>query len=518
MAFRLNNAEWIFKFNKFRRFLLFMADTTKAFGMSAESGRWWFVIFGLVMNLCLGSVYSYSVFKPHVEFQFNKKLAEKAGLAAVNIDQDLLKGIFTLKKDAAEKFYKDAKTLNAQQIAEIFKLKPDVEKDKVKIDNFAKAIPALADKDLETLKGLKKVTSLESNLPFMLFLAFFSLLMFFGGKIMEKLGPKKLALTGGIVVGLGWALSYFAQNIYMLMLTYGVIAGSGVGLAYGCPVSLGARWFPDKKGLAVGLMLAGFGGSALLTANIAGALIPKVGLFTTFLYFGIAFAIILVILSLPFKFPEAGWKPAGWTPAAGSAATADFTSGEMVKTSTFWGLFLCYIIGCLAGLMAIGISAPVGQEIIKIDAATAAMLTGIFAIFNALGRPLFGALTDKITTRWAGVLNMAIILCVSLIMLFLAGEGKTTAYVIAFCGFWLCLGGWLAIAPAATAAFFGMKNYARNYGVVFFAYGIGAIVGGLISGFAKDLFGSFTVAFYPTAGLAALGIILALVFIKPPKK
>lgn len=495
-----------------------MSDTTKAFGMAAEKGRWLFVIIGLTMNLCLGSVYSYGVFKPHVEFEFNKKKAEQAGVAIKDINNDLLKGIFSLKGDAVEKFYASTKDITAEKVAEIFKLKPDVEKDKAKIDAFTKAIPALADKDLKLIKELKKVSSLEGNLPFMLFLAFFSITMFFGGKIMEKLGPKKLALTGGIIVGLGWGLSYFAQNIYMLMLTYGVIAGSGVGLAYGCPVSLGARWFPDKKGLAVGLMLAGFGGSALLTANIAGALIPKVGLFTTFMYFGVAFAIILVILALPYKFPEAGWKPAGWTPPAGASATTDFTSAEMAKTATFWGLFLCFLIGSIAGLMAIGISAPVGQEIIKIEAATAAMLTGIFAIFNAVGRPLFGALTDKITPKWAAILNMALILAVSLIMIFLAGDGKTSAYVVAFCGFWLCLGGWLAIAPAATASFFGMKNYARNYSVVFFAYGLGAIVGGLISGFAKDIFGGLDVAFKPTAVLAAAGILLAFVFLKQPKK
>ncbi len=493
-----------------------MADT-KLFGMAAEKGRWIFVILGLLMNLCLGSVYSYSVFKPHVQFEFDKKTAEKAGVAVNNIDKDLLKGIFTLKKDSADKFYSSSKTITPEQVAEIFNLKADAEKDKVKIDNFAKLIPAMADKDIELLKGMKKVTSLEGNLPFMLFLAFFSILMFFGGKIMEKLGPKKLALTGGIIVGLGWGLSYFTQNIYMLMLTYGVIAGSGVGLAYGCPVSLGARWFPDKKGLAVGLMLAGFGGSALITANIAGVLIPKIGLFTTFLYFGIAFAIILVILSLPYKFPEAGWKPAGWAPAAGAAATVDFAPGEMVKTSTFWGLFFAYIIGCLAGLMAIGVSAPVGQEIIKINAAMAAMLTGIFAIFNAVGRPLFGALTDKITPKWAAILNLIIILIVSL-MMFQASEGSITLYIVAFCGFWLCLGGWLAIAPAATASFFGMKDYAKNYSIVFFAYGLGAIIGGLISGFAKDLFGSMKVAFYPTAALAVLGILLSIIFIKPPKK
>ncbi len=496
-----------------------MADT-HAFGMAAEKGRWLFVVFGLVMNLCLGSVYSYGVFKPHVEFEFNKKKAEQAGVAVNSIDKDLLKGIFTLKGDAVDKFYASTKDITAEQVAALFRLKPDVDKDKAKIDAFTTAIPAIAEKDLSLLKGLKKVTSLEGNLPFMLFLAFFSLLMFFGGKIMEKLGPKKLALIGGLIVGLGWGLSYFAQNIYMLMLTYGVIAGSGVGLAYGCPVSLGARWFPDKKGLAVGLMLAGFGGSALLTANIAKVLIPSIGLFPTFLAFGVAFAIILVILSMPYRFPETGWKPSGWSAPTGAAAAVDFETGEMAKTSTFIGLFLAYLIGCIAGLMAIGISAPVGTEIVKIEAGLAATLTGIFAIFNAVGRPLFGTLTDKITPKWAAVLNMTLILAVSLIMIFLAAPGAKGewAYIIAFCGFWLCLGGWLAIAPAATASFFGMKNYARNYGVVFFAYGLGAIIGGLISGFAKDLFGGFDFAFKPTAVLAVVGILLSIAFIKPPKK
>jgi len=415
----------------------------KALGMKAESGRWVFVLVGLTINLCLGAVYAYSIFKPAVEKVF-------------------------------------------------------------------------------------KVSAFQGNLPFMAFLLFFAILMFFGGRIMEKLGPRKLTLIGGLIVGLGWFLSSFATNIWMLVLTYGVVAGSGVGLVYGCPVAMGARWFPDRKGLAVGLMLAGFGGSALITGKIASVLIGDikalpaeqlaVSLPMTFRYFGIAFAAILVLLCLPFRFPVAGWKPQGWAPKAGTMAAADFTAGGMAKTSTFWGLFLCYIIGCLAGLMAIGISKPVGSDIIKIAGETATTLVGVFAIFNAVGRPLFGALTDKITPKGAAVLNMAIILAVSLIMIFGAGEGTTALYVVAFAGFWLSLGGWLAIAPTATATYFGMKNYARNYGTVFFAYGVGAIMGGIISGQAKDVFGSYTFAFYPTAGLAVVGIILALLLLKPPKK
>jgi MFS family permease len=166
--------------------------------------------------------------------------------------------------------------------------------------------------------------------------------------------------------------------------------------------------------------------------------------------------------------------------------------------------------------MAIGVSSTVGTEVIKIDKAFAASLVGVFAIFNAIGRPIFGTIIDKFTPRIAALLNLLLILIASGIML-LAKEGDVALYVASFILFWLCLGGWLAIAPTSTATFFGIKNYARNYGVVFFAYGIGAILGGLISGFAKDIFGSLQFAFWPTAGLAALGLILAAILIKPPK-
>lgn len=410
--------------------------------MRPEVGRWGFILVGLAMNLCLGAVYAYSIFKP-----------------------------------AVEKVY--------------------------------------------------GVNAFQGNLPFMTFLFSFAVTMFFGGRIMERVGPRLLALGGGLIVGLGWILSSFAASIWMLVLTYGVIAGSGVGLVYGCPVAMGARWFPDRKGLAVGLMLAGFGGSALITGRIASLLIGDIkslpvdelarSLTHTFLCFGVAFAALLSLLALPFRFPAAGWRPQGWTPPAAAATACDLDGSRMLKTSTFWGLFLCYTIGCLAGLMAIGISKPVGSDVIKIASGTATSLVGVFALFNAVGRPLFGWLADRLSPRTAAVINLSIILAMSLAML-CAGENTTALYVAAFAGFWLCLGGWLAIAPAATATFFGMSHYSRNYGTVFFAYGLGAILGGIISGHAKDWFGSYTYAFIPTAGLAALGIVIAILFLGPPAR
>jgi len=167
--------------------------------------------------------------------------------------------------------------------------------------------------------------------------------------------------------------------------------------------------------------------------------------------------------------------------------------------------------------MAIGISASVAQEIIKIDPSTSATLVGVFAVFNGVGRPIFGVLTDKFSPKTAAIISFIIILACSLGML-TAGPGSVMLYTICFIGFWLCLGGWLAIAPTATAIFFGAMNYAKNYGLMYLAYGVGAILGGIIAGQAKDTFGSFTIAFYPTAGLAILGMVIAFFMLKPIRK
>ena len=420
-----------------------MAEDTKVFGMKAESGRWIFILLGFIINICLGSVYAFSVFKVPLQNWFS----------------------------------------DTHQVT---------------------------------------VGSFEGNLPFMIFLAFFAILMFFGGRVLDRLGPKKIGIVGGILVGLGWILAGILPNIWSsiwaVVLTYGMIGGGGVGLAYGGPIAVAARWFPDKKGLAVGLTLAGFGGSPFISAYVASALIKAVNPLNTFIYMGIAFVIIVIILSLFLKFPVTGWKPAGWTPKATAvAAAAEMSTSQMIKTPAFWGLFLSYTIGCTAGLMAIGVSSPVATEIIKLDAATAAVLVGVFAIFNGVGRPLFGWLTDRITPRWSAVISLAVILVAAILML-QAGAGTTALYAVCFCALWLCLGGWLAIGPTTTTTFFGALHYARNYGVVFFAYGIGAIVGGLISGLAKDMFGDYSKAFIITAALAVIAILLSIFLLKAPKK
>jgi MFS family permease len=181
-------------------------------------------------------------------------------------------------------------------------------------------------------------------------------------------------------------------------------------------------------------------------------------------------------------------------------------------------LFLCFVFGATAGLMAIGMASPVGTEIIKLKAATAATLTSVFAIFNFSGRPIFGWLTDRIKPTNASAISFILIALGSAGMLFFAGEGTTAVYIVSFALLWMALGGWLAIAPTTTTTFFGSAHSSSNYGIVFIAYGVGAIIGNLVSGRAKDLFGNYNMAFAVTLALAVVGLILALTMLRPPKR
>ncbi|MBA7499176.1 L-lactate transporter [subsurface metagenome] len=336
------------------------------------------------------------------------------------------------------------------------------------------------------------------------------------GGFLDKYGPRIITILGGVLVGLGWILACFSSSIMTLTISYGLIAGGGVGVVYGVPIALSTRWFPDKKGLAVGLTIVGFGLSPFITAPLAKMFIDSYGPLQTFGILGVLFLTLIILLAIPLKFPPAQWMPSGWQPSKAAVSIVDINTSKMLKTSTFYGLWFCYIIGTLSGLMAIAISSPVGQEIIKLTPATAAIAVSVFAVFNGIGRPLFGWLTDRITPRYSAIISFIVIFLASIGMLN-SGESNVVLYMICFCCFWLCLGGWLAIAPTSMATYFGTKHYSKNYGVMFTAYGVGAIVGTLISGRLRDIFGSYTYTFYPTATLAIIGIAIAIVLLKPPK-
>jgi hypothetical protein len=288
--------------------------------------------------------------------------------------------------------------------------------------------------------------------------------------------------------------------------------------------------------LATGLTVAGFGGSPFISTYLGQELIDMNNhVSDAFLYLGIAFLVVLLVCFWLMVFPEAGWKPAGWTPkAAPAAATSaiNYDRKDIIRTPAFWVLFACFAIGALAGLMAIGIWSNVrALTVINITMHTTALSVGviiqfILAPFNAGGRPLLGFVTDKVGPKVAAMITFVLILLAAIGMITMRGSDDASTlnkalYFICFATFYLGLGGWLAIAPTATAQYFGTKFSSRNYGVLFLAYGVGGLIATFVAAYSSKIFkgeAGVLEAFIPVAILAGLGLLMAAFLLKPPKQ
>ena len=196
-----------------------------------------------------------------------------------------------------------------------------------------------------SLEDVFMIGSALSGLPYMFALAFYAVFMLIIGKYMRDYHPRTLLFVGGYLVALSWILSSFVGNIYVLTLTYGLIGGAGVGIAYGVIMNIIAQWFPDKKGLATGLVLLGFGLSPLVTAPLARTLVESFGVMETFLILGMSFAIILPFLSIPIRYPEQTDLTHINVPKTDHSTEHNLTTKEMLATSSFKGVYFTFIIG-----------------------------------------------------------------------------------------------------------------------------------------------------------------------------
>lgn len=352
----------------------------------------------------------------------------------------------------------------------------------------------------------------ESGMPYMVALASYALFMLITGRFINRYRPKVLMIFGGLVVSIGWILSAFAPNIVVLTITYGIISGGGVGITYGVPMNVVAKWFPEKKGLAVGMVLIGFGMSPLVTAPIARGLVEQYGVRDTFLMIGICFGVLIPLLSLKFKYPLEEPRDYDKTSFL-REEKLDVDTRGMIKSQSFKGLYVNFIIGAMIGLMLIGLTSNIGVELMKLSSKKVASLIAVFAIFNGAGRPIFGWLTDQLSPKKAILMSFGLILLASLFMLF-AKEGDGVIYTISFSIYWFNLGGWLAIAPASTLILYGDKHYSQNYGVVFTAYGIAAIIGVMTSGMLIDILGNYHYIFYYAIALSLIGIFSTIKLVR----
>jgi len=357
--------------------------------------------------------------------------------------------------------------------------------------------------------------------PYMLFFAVQAFLMPFIGPYIDKLNPGRVILVSGTFMSAGLVLASYASDIYQFTAAFSFVFGLGATAVYAAPIALASKWFPDRKGFAIGLTLFGMGLAPLVMAPIAVKLIAGYGVLETFRILGAVIFLAVLALFSPIKFPPDGYVPEGWSPpvssTAGSASSAEeYPRGEMIKSRSFLALWFCFMIASAGGLMVIGITHQVAVEMYSLDEAAAAFAISVFAFFNAMGRPLWGLAIDRFRPKATAAVSFALMGFAS--MAVASGTGAHPwIFFAAVPMIWFCYGGWLSIAPSLTANFFGVKNSSRNYGVVFTAFGCGAIAGNVLSGIVKDSYGGYAFAFHVMAVLAFAGLAAALFALENPR-
>ncbi len=375
-----------------------------------------------------------------------------------------------------------------------------------------------------------------------------------GGRWQDRAGPRIVTTTGVVLWGLGnllGGLGIDAFGSWWMYLTYGIIGGIGNGMAYITPVATVTKWFPDKRGLASGMVVMGFGLGAFIfnqiVARIAGFAtaaqhatayiaakdaavkagttfdpnsIPAAMQLTpadsgavasVFVVAGIVFAVVGGLCAWTLSNPPQGYTVPGAAAAAANSGRS-YAPNEVLRTPQFYLLWLMLFLNVTAGILIISNAVPIYSDLTGATAAQAGTIYGFLAIFNGLGRFFWGAISDRIGRNMAFVLIFGIQAVVFFVM---GGLHDLVSVGIAFAIVLLCYGGGFGTMPSFNADYFGTKYLGINYGLIITAWGFAGLAGPLMAAFVKDRTGSFTGALVPVGIVLLIAAILPFITKKP---
>ena len=357
----------------------------------------------------------------------------------------------------------------------------------------------------------------DTSMVFTYAVVVFAISFILAGRLQDKFGPFWISVTGGLLVSIGFYLCAYTSSLNYLYICFGVLGGIGNGFGYATPIPVMAKWFPDRRGLAVGLAVAGYGGGSAIFGPLSQLyLIKTYGWRPTFQVLGGIFLVMTMVGAFLLKNPPAGYRPAGWTPAPAAKAAAttyEFKPGETLATPTFYFMWIAYALGTSAGLMVISQLVPFARSQGVSAAALQTMSLVVEATGNAGGRILSGWLSDAI-----GRLNvlrlMIAVSAVAMPILYKVGGNVALLYFMVFVVYW-CYGTQLSVNASTTSDFWGTKNAGINYGLLFTAWGVAGIIGPRIGGKFFDKYKNYEYAFYTAAGLAVVALLCELIAKRP---
>ena len=359
-------------------------------------------------------------------------------------------------------------------------------------------------------------TRTQTSWVFTIAIVTFALSFVAAGRIQDRRGPRICAVIGATLVGLGFILASFTSSLPFLYVAFGFVVGAGNGFGYATPIPVGSKWFPDKRGLVVGLMVAGYGGGSAIFGPVATALISEYGWRPTFRILGVVLFSMCMLGTLLLKNPPSGYRPAGWSPAAAPTERTlrDIPTREMLRMPTFYFLWVAFCLGTTAGLMTISQLVPFAQSA-GMGAAAAAFAITVGALGSTSGRIVSGWLSD-VVGRLTTLRIMILVSAVAMPALFVWREQAILFYILVAVIYW-CFGTQLSVFATTAADFFGTRYLGLNYGLLFTAYGVAGLLGPIIAGRVFDAFDDYQVAFFIAAGLSIVALI-SIGFARPPRR
>ncbi|KMJ56036.1 MFS transporter [Bacillus sp. LL01] len=356
----------------------------------------------------------------------------------------------------------------------------------------------------------------EVTIAFTIMMALAGTSAAFFGKFVERSGPRKSAIVAAILFGIGQAgsgVAIMVESLPLFLLTYGVASGLGLGIGYISPVSTLVKWFPDRRGLATGMAVLGFGTGALITAPVAANLMSTIGISTTFFLLGACYFVFMIMGAAYIAPPPEGWMPASMKRNIASGKKVikkdlqQLTSKEAVKTKRFWMLWTMMLINTTAGIMMISVASPMAQEVVGLSAAAAATMVGIMGIFNGGGRLGWAAISDYI-----GRPNVFIIFFSIQIVAFLTLPFITSILVFQLLILLVvsCYGGGFSNLPAFVGDLFGTKQLGAIHGYLLTTWSLGGVFGPMIVSQIRERTDSYIPVFYVFFVLIILAFIVSI--------
>lgn len=371
-------------------------------------------------------------------------------------------------------------------------------------------------------------TATETSIPYSVAIIVFAFVMVPAGLMLDRLGPRLLLLISGTLIGIGFIIAGMTLNIVGLVIGFGIIAGAAMGFGYAAPTPVATRWFkPHMRGTITGIVVAGYGLAAVYVSPLSNSLIRNFGISNAFYYLGAIFTLTIILSALVMKSPPEGWVPVGGKEpkpkvkkakdeVAGTVESAgtlkvDFTPGEMMKTGQFWSMWVMYAFSASAGLIIIGHVATIAQ--VQGGIQTGFLFVALLAVGNAAGRIITGIVSDKIG-RSSTLILVFVLQAINMFAFVTYTSGVTLTIGAMVTG--ATYGSLLALFPATTWDWFGLKHAGTNYGLIFTAWGVGGLFGPIMAGRVIDATGGYNSAYIISAVLLLVSAALAL-FTKQPK-